>query len=110
MALKGIIIVVTRTLDRALRSNEYDSLFLGLDVLHSNLGVETACPQLRFLIFSSVHPGKCRYSTSNQTTTASFRILSNSLFTNHHMNQRCTVELLYLRINQHKYKEITNGL
>jgi hypothetical protein len=99
MVLKGTIIVFTRTLHRELRSSEYDCLFLSLGVLGSNIGVETACPHLRFLMFSSALPGKCRYSTSSQTTTAFFRILSNSLFTNHPMNRRCTVELLYLRIN-----------
>jgi hypothetical protein len=36
---------------------------------------------LSFLQFSSVPPGKFRNSTINYVTTASFRILSNSLFT-----------------------------
>jgi hypothetical protein len=51
------------------------------EVPGSNLGPETDYPDWGFSWFSSVFPGKCRDSTLNYATTASFHILFNSLFT-----------------------------
>lgn len=43
---------------------------------------------LRFSVFSSVPPAKCRNSTLNYVMTTTFHILSDSLFINHHINRR----------------------
>jgi hypothetical protein len=46
----------------------------------STLGSEISYPDFDFSRFSSVHPGQCRYSGLNWTTTASFHILSSLSF------------------------------
>jgi hypothetical protein len=52
---------------------------------------DTDYPDWGFLWFSSVHPGKYRYSTLDYVTTASFYILSDFLFINHLITRRYEV-------------------
>jgi hypothetical protein len=44
-------------------------------------------------VISSVPPGKCRCSTLNYNTAASFHVLSNSLFINHLITRRLKSEI-----------------
>jgi hypothetical protein len=54
-----------------------------LKVLNPNHGPETSCPVWVFSYVLSASPGRCWDSTLDHTVTASFYILSNSLFSNH---------------------------
>jgi hypothetical protein len=66
-------------------------LFYIQEVSGSSLGPETGYPGWGFSWFSSVSPGKFWDSTLNLVSTASCRILSNSLFINYLNIQRYRV-------------------
>jgi hypothetical protein len=56
----------------------------------SNLDEKTGYPDSSFVVFLALS-SKCRDSTSNYGTTASFHILYNSLFPNHPIIRRYTI-------------------
>jgi hypothetical protein len=63
------------------------------EVPGSSLGPETGHPE-GFQCFYSVLPGKCLCSTFKWTTAASYYIISNPLFNNQPIIQRCAVRAI----------------
>jgi hypothetical protein len=71
----------------------------------SNFGQETSYTDWGYSWFYSVYRGKCRGSTSNQATATLFRILSDSLLTDHPILHVTWSELLTTKRGRFTYSD-----